>query len=218
VKINRVIAFLASICLVLAVVPCAQAKAKIGKPEAPTIVSVTTSAPKKGIVSATIKIRLSKNTGGAKIIGSKVVVGGKTCTMIKSKNTCTIVGLKSGRSFSAKAASQNVKGFSAYGTPYSFSTPTVSQWNAIEKAKSYLAYTSFSRTGLIGQLEYEGFSTEEATYGVDQLSVDWLEQAVKKAESYLSYSSFSRTSLIEQLEYEGFSTEEATYGADQNGL
>lgn len=33
---------------------------------------------------------------------------------------------------------------------------TVSQKNAVEKAKSYLRYMAFSRTGLIGQLEYEG--------------------------------------------------------------
>lgn len=41
-------------------------------------------------------------------------------------------------------------------------------WNeqAAKKAQSYLDYTSFSREGLIEQLIYEGFSAEQAEYGV----------------------------------------------------
>ena len=94
---------------------------------------------------------------------------------------------------------------------------TVGQRNARKSAKSYLEYQAFSRTGLINQLEYEGYTTEEATYGVDALGADWNEQAAKSAKSYLEYQAFSRTGLIEQLEYEGFSTEQATYGAGANG-
>lgn len=96
--------------------------------------------------------------------------------------------------------------------------PTVSQQNAVKKAKSYLNFMSFSRKGLIEQLEYEGFSNEDAIYGVDHVEVDWNEQAVKKAKSYLSFSAFSRKGLIEQLEYEGFTHEQAVYGVEQNGL
>ena len=91
------------------------------------------------------------------------------------------------------------------------------QKNAKAKAASYLEYSSFSRSGLIGQLEYEGFSTEDSTYGTDALGVDWNEQAALKAKSYLEYSSFSRAGLIDQLLYEGFSEGEAEYGAGQNG-
>jgi hypothetical protein len=94
---------------------------------------------------------------------------------------------------------------------------TVGQKNARKSAESYLEYQAFSRTGLINQLEYEGYTTEEATYGVDALGADWNDQAAKSAKSYLEYQAFSRTGLIEQLEYEGFSNEEATYGASANG-
>lgn len=94
---------------------------------------------------------------------------------------------------------------------------TMGQKNAKAKAASYLEYSSFSRSGLIGQLEYEGFSTEDSTYGTDALGVDWNEQAALKAKSYLEYSSFSRAGLIDQLLYEGFSEGEAEYGASQNG-
>ena len=35
-------------------------------------------------------------------------------------------------------------------------------------AAEYLDTMSFSRTGLIDQLEYEGFSYDQAVYGVEQ--------------------------------------------------
>jgi len=89
--------------------------------------------------------------------------------------------------------------------------------NAVVKAQSYLKFSAFSHDGLIDQLEYEGFSNDEASFAVDYLNIDWNEQAVKKAKQYLDYSSFSKNGLIEQLEYEGFSHEEAVYGAEQNG-
>ena len=77
---------------------------------------------------------------------------------------------------------------------------------------------AFSRDGLIKQLEFEGFSNEDATYGVDNVSVDWNEQAVKKAKEYLDTMAFSRDGLIKQLEFEGFTYEQAVYGVEQNGL
>ena len=95
------------------------------------------------------------------------------------------------------------------------SSMTSSQKNALKKAESYLKYSAFSYTSLIDQLEYEGYSTEDATYAVNHCGADWKEQAVKKAESYLKYSAFSKSGLIEQLEYEGFTHEQAVYGADQ---
>ena len=91
---------------------------------------------------------------------------------------------------------------------------TVSQRNAVSKGASYLRSSSFSRSGLIRQLQYEGFSLEDATYGTDAQNADWSAQAVKTGTSYLRSSSFSRTSLISQLEYEGFSASQATYGTD----
>ena len=95
---------------------------------------------------------------------------------------------------------------------------TVSQQNALRSAQNYLEYTSFSRTGLIDQLEYEGFSTEDAAWGVDRVTVDWNEQAATSANSYLEYTSFSRSGLVEQLIYEGFTPAQAEYGVSQTGL
>ena len=76
---------------------------------------------------------------------------------------------------------------------------------------------AFSRSGLIEQLEFEGYSRSDAEFAVDNITVDWNEQAAKSAADYLSISSFSRAGLIEQLEFEGYTREEAEYGVTQAG-
>lgn len=94
---------------------------------------------------------------------------------------------------------------------------TLSQSNALRSAKNYLDFTAFSYTGLIEQLEYEGYPTEDATYAVDNCGADWNEQAAKSAQKYLDLMAFSRSELIEQLVYEGFSAEQAEYGVSAVG-
>lgn len=94
---------------------------------------------------------------------------------------------------------------------------TTGQSNALESALSYLDFMAFSYTGLIEQLEYEGYSTEDATYAADNCGADWNEQAVKSAKSYLDLMPFSKEELISQLEYEGFTHEQAVYGVEQTG-
>lgn len=95
---------------------------------------------------------------------------------------------------------------------------TVSQKNALTKAKSYLNYLPFSRDGLIEQLEYDQFSYEDAVYGVDNSGANWNEQAAKKAKSYIDYLPFSRGGLIDQLKYDKFTQSQAEYGASAVGL
>lgn len=91
---------------------------------------------------------------------------------------------------------------------------SVEQNNAIAKAKAYLRSSSFSRSGLIKQLIYEGFSEADSIMATDSQNVDWREQAVTKARQYLGSSAFSYSGLIKQLKYEGFSDEHAIYGVD----
>ncbi|MBQ2770690.1 MAG: Ltp family lipoprotein [Clostridia bacterium] len=94
---------------------------------------------------------------------------------------------------------------------------TMGQINALGSAESYLSFMAFSQKGLVKQLEFEGFTKEEATFAADMCGADWFEQAAKSAESYLSFMSFSKSGLISQLKYEGFTQEQAEYGAAQNG-
>lgn len=94
---------------------------------------------------------------------------------------------------------------------------TLGEKNAAKSARNYISIMAFSYSGLIKQLEFEGYSTEEATYGVEQTGADWNEQAAKKAKDYLSLTAFSYSGLVNQLEFEGYTNEEAVYGADQAG-
>ena len=96
-------------------------------------------------------------------------------------------------------------------------SPTTGEKNALRSAREYLNFSAFSYTGLIKQLEYEGYSTEEATYAADNCNANWNEQAAKSAKEYLDISSFSRQELINQLIYEGYTQEQAEYGVTQNG-
>jgi len=89
---------------------------------------------------------------------------------------------------------------------------TLAQENAVGKAASYIEYQSFSRPGLISQLEFEGYTTEDATFAVDTIAPDWNAQAAAKAKSYLEFQSFSRDGLYDQLIFEGFADTEATAG------
>jgi hypothetical protein len=99
-------------------------------------------------------------------------------------------------------------------TPVPTPSVSVSVQNAIGSAESYLRFTAFSRSGLIEQLEFEGFSTQDATLAVDSMSVSWVDQAIESAESYLDFSAFSKSGLIEQLEFEGFTSADAADAVD----
>ena len=95
---------------------------------------------------------------------------------------------------------------------------TAGQENAARAAEGYLDFAAFSRSGLIEQLEFEGYSTKDATYGAGSLNANWKEQAAKAAKNYLDMSAFSRSGLIEQLEFEGYTRAQAVYGVNQAGL
>lgn len=93
---------------------------------------------------------------------------------------------------------------------------TAGERNALDKAYNYLDTMAFSKSGLIKQLEYEGFTKSEAKYAVNNCGANWKEQAAKKAAQYLKSQSFSRARLIEQLEYEGFTSKQARYGVKKS--
>ena len=96
---------------------------------------------------------------------------------------------------------------------------TVSKNNseAKKQAEQYISIIAFSREGLIEQLEYEGFTHDEAVQGVDSCSVDWNNQALRKAKSYLDILAFSYSGLAEQLKIDGFTSEQAQYGVNNCG-
>jgi hypothetical protein len=96
----------------------------------------------------------------------------------------------------------------------------VSQQSAVRAAKNYLSVMGMSRSGLINQLtSFDGFSTADATFAVDSITVDWNEQAAKSAENYLSVMGMSRDGLINQLtSFDGYTYAQAVYGVNAVGL
>jgi hypothetical protein len=96
----------------------------------------------------------------------------------------------------------------------------VSQQNAVRAAKNYLSVMAFSYDGLINQLKsFDGYSTADATFAVDSITVDWNEQATKAAKNYLSVMAFSHDGLINQLtSFDKYTYGQAAYGVTAVGL
>ena len=87
---------------------------------------------------------------------------------------------------------------------------------AKERATSYLDGQTFSRAGLIGQLEYEGFWKGTAVQAVDALRIDWLEQAVRAAKEWMTteHHDGTRQDIIDILIYaKEFTQTEAEHAA-----
>lgn len=95
---------------------------------------------------------------------------------------------------------------------------TASQSQARGMASDYIDTMAFSKKGLIKQLEFEGFSKADATYGANAIDVDWNEQAALAAQNYLDLMSFSRSGLIDQLIFEGYTPAQAEFGVKSVGL
>jgi hypothetical protein len=94
---------------------------------------------------------------------------------------------------------------------------TMGERNALAKAERYLSIMAFSRSGLIDQLEFDGYTHSEALYAVNHCGANWNEQAARKAQRYLDIMSFSRSGLIDQLMFDGFTRSQANYGVEAVG-
>lgn len=117
------------------------------------------------------------------------------------------------------AVANGKSGFSSSaGSQPAMVSETENQKRARVDAKTYYEESWFSRVGLIEQLEIDGFSTSDATYGVDALGVSWREEALGTADAAISSEWFSRQGLIDHLLYQGFTEDEASYATDEIGV
>lgn len=117
--------------------------------------------------------------------------------------------MMSGREYVEEVVTPQPKIFTS--TPDPMADISIGRRNAIKSAESYLKHMSFSRKGLVDQLRFEGYTSDEAIFACDYLEPDWTAEAVESAESYLSHMSFSRQGLYDQLIFEGFTEDEAAY-------
>lgn len=119
-------------------------------------------------------------------------------------------------------------GCTAADAEYAFDT-LKADWNeqAAKRAKGFLEVKPFSRSGLIGILESHGFTTEQATYGVNAAflavetpaetpaETDAQKNAVALTKVYLTSSmGFSRPKFIEMLALSGITDADAEYAVD----
>jgi hypothetical protein len=152
------------------VAPSAQAATT--KPSAPTVASVTSSKANNGKVNVKVTITLPSKTGGSKILESRVTGDGKTCVIKGTKTSCTLKGIKAGKSFSIKASSKNKKGFgtksaavrhSAGGSAYplaaltsTFSTPTSKSSGYSVQVTNYNSAFIYAVTATLGSVSING--------------------------------------------------------------
>lgn len=95
---------------------------------------------------------------------------------------------------------------------------TENQQKALDKANEYVDTLPLSHDGLIKQLEYDGYTTDVATYAADNCSVNWNKEAKEMAEQYMDSTTYTYKEMVQQLETEGFTKEQAKFGAKAVGL
>jgi len=117
---RRIALLITTLALAMSGMVFSPAQAKVTKPSAPTISAISSSAVKKGKVNVKVTIALPTSNGGSKITGSRVTAGGKSCTIAKTKTSCTIKSIKNGKALTVSAKSKNKKGFSSSSTSVSY--------------------------------------------------------------------------------------------------
>ena len=95
---------------------------------------------------------------------------------------------------------------------------TENQQKALDKANEYVDTLPLSRKGLIKQLEYDGYTTDVATYAADNCSANWNKEAKEMAEQYMDSTTYTYKDMVQQLETEGFTKDQAKFGAKAVGL
>ena len=95
---------------------------------------------------------------------------------------------------------------------------TENQQKALDKANEYVDTLPLSHDGLIKQLEYDGYTTDVATYAADNCSANWNKEAKEMAEQYMDSTTYTYKDMVQQLETEGFTKDQAKFGAKAVGL
>ena len=177
----------------------------IGTVQAPLTIANTVLT---GTVGTPITLSTSGGSGSGAVSYATTGTGCSISTTTLSATaatTCVVTATKAA-STGFLVATSATKSFTL--------TLSISRANAVRAAASYLRSSAFSRSGLIKQLLFEGYSNDDVIYAVDAQQADWRANAVRAAASYLRSSAFSRSGLIKQLLFEGYSNDDVVYAVD----
>lgn len=89
------------------------------------------------------------------------------------------------------------------------------QEQALEEAQRIIDESPTTPSLLQDALKEQGFTDAHAEYALDNVEVDWQQQAVAVAGAWLAGSGFSKQGLHDGLANSGFTAEQATYAVDQ---
>lgn len=153
-------------------------------------------------------------------IGSSLSGGGDDSdTAASTSSSSTITSSVNAESVTEEATAIVAPAEEEASTPQSDDVPREYK-NALRSAEQYLDFSSFSYAGLYDQLtsEYaDNYPAEAAQYAVDNVEVDWNEEAVEAARQYQEFSAFSDAGLYDQLTSpyaDQFTPEQAQYAID----
>lgn len=75
---------------------------------------------------------------------------------------------------------------------------------ALQSAQSYVEMSGFSEKSLKTQLEFEEHPKDAIAYAMENVNVDYNQEAIETLESYKEMGGMSKSELKTQLEFEGF--------------
>lgn len=177
--------------------------------------TLTASTPKiVGVAKVGAKLRVQKGTWTTgttfsyKWLRSGTVISGATSSTYTVKSadkgkqiSVKVTGKKSGYSTRSKTSARGA----------AVTNLSSSQKKAVSQARLYLTYFDYSRSGLIGQLAYEGIGSKTAAVAVDYVNPNWSHQALWAARTYVEYSSMSKSGMERQLKADGFTSSQVKY-------
>lgn len=88
--------------------------------------------------------------------------------------------------------------------------------NLKEDAKESVKYFGYSEKEAVEQLVKKGYSKKESEKALDDLKIDWVDQATKRGVDHCTNGYYSKAHLIDTLvKYDGFTKKQAEEGVEK---
>ena len=90
--------------------------------------------------------------------------------------------------------------------------------NVLIRAREFIQEKAYSRRGLINALKVSGYTSINAIFAADNISVDWSAQAVRAVKEYRQKANLSKANLKNVLVRDGFSDQDIEYALKECGI